>query len=136
MRFRELALLVALLPSCAPKPVTVATSAAPAPAPTPQPTQAPTPPPAALPSFVDVPEPRLDVGLAIERTSFALPAGDWLLRSAAGLERRRGPLVFSSRSTGGAPLWEVQAGSFLSAEAAEASRTRLARAAGRPGARG
>ncbi len=117
-----------VLSSCGPQP---AVTTPPRPIATPAPivaaTPAPAPPPA--PAFPEVPEPRLDVAVATERGSFALPAGDWLVRAGGVVEVRRGPLSFAPSAAAGAPaaIFVVQAGSFTTREAAEAERDRLAR---------
>jgi stage II sporulation protein D len=106
----------------------------PRPVATPAPTAAATPAPSPLPvpAFPEVAEPRLDVAVATERASFALPAGDWLLRTPGSVESRRGPLSLASSAGAGVPaaVFLVQAGSFTTREAAEAERERLARELG------
>ncbi len=95
------------------------------------PTPAPTPTPAPLAAAYpvrEVDEPRLDVGVAIDRASFALPAGDWLLRADGAVRRVLGTLAIRPADGAGAaaaPLFQVQAGSFGRREAAEAEATRL-----------
>jgi len=111
-----------LLFACTPRPAPVT---APPPLPTPPP--APTPTAAALPAFRDVPEPRLDVGVAVERESFALPAGDWLLRSGGEARRILGAVTVRPEPVAASapPTFQVQAGSFARRDAAEAEAARL-----------
>jgi stage II sporulation protein D len=118
-------LAAALLPACSPRPVPV-TGRPPAATPTPTPAPAPTPGPAA-PLFREVHEPRLDVGIALDRTAWAVPAGDWLLRSGATLWRQLGSLEIrpSASASAAPPGFQVQAGSFARKDAAEAEATRL-----------
>jgi stage II sporulation protein D len=103
--------------------------ATPTPAATASPTPMPTPTPPPL-SLLPVSEPRLDIGIALDRAAAALPAGDWLLKAGDRVERRRGSLSFSSRSTSGGALFVVQAGSFSTREAAEIEGGRLFAALG------
>lgn len=133
-RLASALLLAALLPAaCAPKPAPV-TGAPPAPEPVPVATVAPGPtrppvPAEAAASFREVSEPRLDIGVSVNRTSWELPPGDWLLRSAGGVTRHLGALAF--RPTGpaitSAPAFQVQAGSFARRDQAEAEAARLGR---------
>ena len=81
-----------------------------------------------MPIFREVLEPRLDVSLATDRAEHALPAGDWLLRAAGETWRHLGPLSFRPAGTQGiaaAPAFQVQAGSFVRREVAEAEAARL-----------
>lgn len=129
----RLAVLLAALcaAACAPKPVPV-TGMPPAPEPSPVPAAAPAPTPApapvaAAPAFRDVPEPRLDIGVAVDRSSYTLPAGDWLLRSGDAVSRHLGALAFrpSGPATASGPSFQVQAGSFARREQAESEAARL-----------
>ena len=93
--FAAALLTAALLPACSPKPEPVTGLP-----PVPKPISAPTPPPvpastpaAETPAFREVPEPRLDVGVAVERASYALPAGDWLLREGGVVRRVLGTVA-------------------------------------------
>ena len=116
-----------LLPGCSPRPVPVTgrppvETPAPAPTPTPPRTAAP------VPVFREVPEPRLDVSIATDRSEHPLPAGDWLLRAGGETWRHLGSLTFRpTEPVGGAvaPAFQVQAGSFASRDLAEAEAARL-----------
>jgi stage II sporulation protein D len=115
-------LVAALLPGCAPRPVPV-TGRPPEVASSPVPTPA-----AAADLFRDVPGPRLDVGVALDRTSFPLSAGDWLLRERGTTRRLPGPLTVrpaSPATDAAAATFQVQAGSFAGRVEAEAEATRL-----------
>ena len=127
------ALGAALASACATRPVPV-TAPAPPRAPLPAPTSAPTPVAAAIPAFREVPEPRLDVSLAVDRASFALPPGDWLLRSGGTVRRVLGALEVRPGAAPSAapPRFQVQAGSFASAEAARVEAGRLSALLGLP----
>ena len=136
-------LSAALLPGCVPgpKPATgpprVATPT-PAPVPTPEPLPVPTPvqaPPAEAPAFREVPEPRLDIGVAVDRASWTLPLGDWLLRSGGAVRRVLGAVTVRPASGSGPATtasFQVQAGSFAGREAAEAEASRLGALLGLP----
>lgn len=110
----------------------------PAPAPTPGPLLVPTPaptPPAEAPAFREVPEPRLDVGVAVDRASWTLPLGDWLLRSGGAVRRVLGAVTVRPASVPGpaaAASFQVQAGSFAGREAAAAEAARLGALLGLP----
>ena len=119
-------LLLALV-RCAPVPPPVSPprptpppAATPSPSVTPTPYATPAPPP-----FGEVREPRLDVGLALDRTAAALAAGDWLVRSGERVERRHGPLAFSSSPSASPALFVVQAGSYATREAGGKESARL-----------
>lgn len=120
MRRALLLVSLGLVTACATAPRPGPTPVAPPPTPSLTPTPTPTATPRAAAAFAEVPPPRLDVGVATDRPSFLLPAGDWLLRIENRVERHAGPIVFSSRPSGGTPLFVVQAGSFGTREAAEA----------------
>ncbi|HPA50671.1 MAG TPA: SpoIID/LytB domain-containing protein [Thermoanaerobaculia bacterium] len=129
------ALAAALLAaSCTPRPVPV--TVVPSPPPTPAPTTAPTPPPSVRTAFPDVPEPRLDVGVAVDRAAFRLPAGEWLLRSGGEVRRVVGALEArpAASEADAAPRFQVQAGSFTARVTAEAEAVRLAALLGLPAA--
>lgn len=118
---------VALAVACAPRPRPVLVPP-PAPTPVPAPVAAPTPAAAPAAEFREVPEPRLDVGVAVERASFALPVGDWLLREAGAVRRVVGAVTVRPASVpaaGAAATFQVQAGSFAAEEAAAAEAARL-----------
>ena len=72
----------------------------------PPPAEAPTRAPSPIPSRTPVtriaplPEPSLAIGLALDRTSAAFAAGDWVLAAGDRIERRRGPLVIAPASGG------------------------------------
>ena len=121
-------LAVVLLPSCTPRPVPV-TGRPSVETPLPAPTPTPAPRPAApAPVFREVPEPRLDVSIATDRTEHALPAGDWLLRAGGEGWRHLGPLAFRPAGPAvrtDAPAFQVQAGSFTRRDQAEAESARL-----------
>lgn len=120
-------LSAALLPSCAPRPRPV-TAPPPVPVATPVPSPPPVPAQEAAPAFPETPEPRLDVGIAIDRASFRLPAGDWLVRSGGTVRRVLGVLEVRPAASPGAPAprFQVQAGSFATRTAAEDEASRLA----------
>lgn len=123
--------LLLLLCACAtgPKPVAPPTSpSGPTPVPTPGPSAAPVPsatPVAAAVTMLPVPEPRLDVAIATDRTVYELPAGDWIVSIGGSVSRRAGPLRFTPRPSPLTPLFSVQAGSFAARAAAETQRERL-----------
>ena len=122
----------ALLAACAPRPAPVT---APPPAPVPAPAPVPTPSAEALPAFRDVPEPRLDVGVAVERPSFALPVGDWVLRSGGEVRRVLGAVSVrpeAAAADAAPPAFRVQAGSFVARDVAEAEAVRLGALLGLP----
>ncbi|MBK8597793.1 MAG: SpoIID/LytB domain-containing protein [Holophagales bacterium] len=129
-----------LLTACTPRPAPVTgrppvgaparattTPATPTPAPTPAP--APVPWTAApAPVFREVPEPRLDIGVATDRADYALPLGDWLLRAGGETWRPLGALNFRPTGGGGgaaAPVFQIQAGSLARRDLAEAEAERL-----------
>jgi stage II sporulation protein D len=84
---------LALAAGCAapPSPRVAPLAATPAAEPSPAPTPAPTP----APRFAALPSPTLDVSLAVDRSSAAFPAGDWIVESGERVERRRGPLLLA-----------------------------------------
>lgn len=135
--FAAALLTAALLPACSPKPEPVTGLP-----PVPKPISAPTPPPvpastpaAETPAFREVPEPRLDVGVAVERASYALPAGDWLLREGGVVRRVLGTVAVrpaTAPAPAGAATFQVQAGSFAGKEAAAAEAARLGALLGLP----
>ena len=104
---------------------------APTPTPAPQPTPTPTPfprPAVPAPGFREVPEPRLDVGVATDRPEYLLPAGDWLLRAGGETWRPLGAIAVRPAGAAGgtvAPAFQVQAGSFARRDLAEAEAARL-----------
>lgn len=120
--------LLVLAAGCAPRPAPVVVpppAAAPAPAPTPAPVAVAAGP---APEFREVFEPRLDVGVAIDRAAFALPVGDWLLREAGAVRRVVGAVTVrpsSALAAGLVATFQVQAGSFAGQEAAAAEAARL-----------
>ena len=122
---------VAVAAACAPRPKPVVVPPAvpaPTPAPTPPPTPVPTPVAAAAPEFREVSEPRLDVGVAVERASYVVPWGEWLLREAGSVRRVAGPVVVRPASVpaaGTSATFQVQAGSFAAKEPAAAEAARL-----------
>ncbi len=128
-RFLPAALLAALLhTACAPRPVPVTgMPSEPGPAPVPTPAPPPSPPPVPAATFREVAEPRLDIGVAVDRPTYLLPAGEWLLRSGAAVSRHLGSLAFrpSGPATASAPSFQVQAGSFSGREQAESEAARL-----------
>lgn len=121
-------LAAVLLPACVPRPVPV-TGHPPVEMPVPSPTATPAPTvPAPAPAFREVPEPRLDIGVAVDRAEYVLPAGEWLVRSGGEARRHLGSLAI--RPTGGAapavaPAFQIQAGSFARRDLAEAEAVRL-----------
>ena len=119
-------LAAAVAAACGPKPVPV-TGLPPAAAPVPAPTPTPAPAPAvAAPVFREVAEPRLDVGVAVDRASYALPAGDWLVREGGSVRRVLGSLTVRPATDGGpVATYQVQAGSLAGKDAAEAEAFRL-----------
>ncbi len=126
-----IAAVTTLVPACSTKPAPAPVPPAPTPAPSPTPV-APPPTPAPSVAFREVPAPRIDVSLAVEQSSFALPFGDWLVRAGGAVARLQGRLLLSAPSRTAAPLWSVQAGSFGMREAAEAEAARLTRLLGLP----
>ncbi len=85
-------------------------------------------PAAAAPVFREVPEPRIDIGVAVDRPEYVLPAGEWLVRSGGEARRHLGSLAI--RPAGGAgpaaaPAFQIQAGSFARRDLAEAEAARL-----------
>jgi len=126
-------LAVALLAAaCTPRPAPV--TALPPPAPSPTPTPTPAPGPAAAAAFPGVAEPRLDVGVAVDRSAFRLPAGEWLVRVGGEVRRVVGALEARPVAAAGdaAPRFQVQAGSFASRAAADAEGARLGALLGLP----
>ena len=125
------ALAVAAAVACAPRPrPVVAPLPAPAPAATATPGPSPTTTPvaAAAAEFREIPEPRLDVGVAVERAAYVLPWGEWLLREAGSVRRVAGPVAVrpaSVAAAGTSAAFQVQAGSFAGKEAAAAEAARL-----------
>jgi stage II sporulation protein D len=105
------------------------------PTPVPTPVPAPAPAPAAVTPFREVPEPRLDVGVAVDRPAFVLPVGDWLLREAGASRRVVGAIAFRPAfppAQASAAIFQVQAGSFAAREAAAAESARLGALLGLP----
>ncbi|MHB1044393.1 MAG: SpoIID/LytB domain-containing protein [Thermoanaerobaculia bacterium] len=121
-----------LLAACTPRPAPVTPLPPP---PTPSPTPAPPPPAAAATAaFPEVAEPRLDVGVAVDRAAFRLPPGEWLVRAGGEVRRVVGALELRSAAAAGdaAPRFQVQAGAFAARAAAEAEGARLAALLGLP----
>ena len=114
-----------LLAACTPRPAPVTALPPPAPSPTPTPTPA-LPPPAATVAFPDVAEPRLDVGIAVDRASFRLPPGEWLVRAGGEVRRVVGALEVrpSAAASDAAPRFQVQAGAFAARAAPDAEGAR------------
>lgn len=130
MTFRRLALSLAALAAlrcAAPRP-----AAPPAALPTPTPAAVPAPTPTPVP-FTDVPAPRLDIALALDRASVALPPGAWVIRAGDRLEARSGALTFTSSAATASPaLFVVQAGAYALEERARAEAARLSASLGVP----
>ena len=115
--------------SCAPRPKPVVVPpVVPAPSPTPSPTPLPGPAAVTAVPFREVPEPRLDVGVAVERAAFVLPWGEWLVRTSGSVRRVAGSVAIrpaSAPATGTAATFQVQAGSFAGREPAAVEAARL-----------
>lgn len=121
-----------LLAACTPRPAPVA--ALPPPAPSPTPTPPPALAPAATVAFPEVAEPRLDVGIAVDRAAFRLPPGEWLVRAGGEARRVAGALEArpATAASDAVPRFQVQAGSFAARAAAEAEGARLGALLGLP----
>ncbi len=120
-----------LLAACTPRPAPV-TALPPPPPPAPSPTPAPAP--VVTATFPEVAEPRLDVGVAVDRSAFRLPPGEWLVRAGGEVRRDVGALELRPAAAAGdaAPRFQVQAGVFAARAAAEAEGARLAALLGLP----
>ncbi len=136
--YRAAVLATALvLAACTPRPAPVTALPPPTP-PAPAPTRAPAPPPAPAPvakiAFPEIPEPRLDVGIAVDRAELRLPPGEWLVRSGGEVRRVVGALEARAAAApaDAAPRFQVQAGVFAARAAAEAEGARLAALLGLP----
>ncbi|MEO8055192.1 MAG: SpoIID/LytB domain-containing protein [Acidobacteriota bacterium] len=96
--------VLAALAGCAapPAPVVAPLPATPSAAQTPVPTPVatPLPTPAAAARLAPLPSPALNVSLAVDRSSAAFPAGDWVLAAGERVERRRGPLLVAPANGG------------------------------------
>jgi stage II sporulation protein D len=78
--------------------------------------------------FTEVPSPRLDVALALDRASATLVAGSWVLRAGERLLALSGAVTFTSSAAFGSPLFVVQAGSYTDGGRARAEADRIAAA--------
>jgi len=126
--YRAAVLATALvLAACTPRPAPVTVLPPPTP-PAPSPTPAPPPAPAAKIAFPEIPEPRLDVGIAVDRAELRLPPGEWLVRAGGEVRRVVGALEVRAAAApaDAAPRFQVQAGVFAARAAAEAEGARLA----------